>query len=140
MRTSARWARGALLLTGVLLLGFTVQWLRERPQPESTDAKERAASTSPSRTHNLSRPATNSSAAGQRVPSERADETPPWQVPAQDTATLPPGTVPTWRIDAPPPDPSAPLPAPPAPAPNPAEHRPPLHDPGALDRDRPQRG
>lgn len=139
-RNAARWASGALL-AGLLLFGLTLQWLRERSQPVSADTKGRAARTSPrspSRTHNRSGPATHSSVAGQRVPSELADETPPWQAASKDTAIMPPGTVPVWRVDPPSPDPSAPLPPPPVEPPNPAQHRPPIHNLGGVDRDRPE--
>ncbi len=65
-------------------------------------------------------------------------EGPPWHAPPGDARALPPGTVPVEQIKPPPPDPSAPPPAPREPK-NPATHRPPVHNPGGVDGDRPSR-
>jgi hypothetical protein len=74
-----------------------------------------------------------------RAAGSLADETPPWKATPNNTPALPEGTVPTWEVDPPPPDPSAPLPPDPVDPPNPAEHRPPLHNPGGVNGDRPPR-
>ena len=122
MRNASRWVSRAVSIAAVMLVGLTLLWLRERPASVSTHADERAMS-SPSPW----RP---------RGAAMRAPGAP--QVPT--TAALPAGIVPVSRVDPPPPDPSAPLPPPPVEPPNPAMHRLSLHDAGALDRARPQRG
>jgi hypothetical protein len=129
-RTRARWALGALLLAVALLVGLTLHGLREGPQPVAKDADSRAATAGP---------ANESSIAGPRVPPGLADETPPWQATPENTGALPAGTVPAWQVHPPRPDPSAPLPPAPVEPPNPAEHRPPIHNPGGVNGDRPER-
>jgi hypothetical protein len=128
--TRARWVLGALLLPVILIVALTLHGLRDGPQPVSTDAAGRAATTGP---------ATESPIAGPRVSPGLADETPPWRARPESTSALPAGTVPAWRVNPPPPDPSPPLPPAPIEPPNPAKHRPPLHNPGGVDGDRPAR-
>jgi hypothetical protein len=127
-RIRARWPLGALALAVALLVGVTVHGLRDPPRPPSTDAGRRTVPAAPP-------PSVVSRAAG----SELADETPPWKATPNNTPALPEGTVPPWEVDPPPPDPSAPLPPDPVDPPNPAEHRPPLHNPGGVNGDRPPR-
>jgi hypothetical protein len=125
MGNASRWVSRAWSIAAVVLVGLTLLWLRERPASVSKHADDEAVS-SPSPW----RP---------RGAAMRAPGAP--QVPTTTTtAALPAGTVPVSRIDPPPPDPHAPLPPAPVEPPNPAVHRLSLHDPGALDRARPQRG
>lgn len=121
-----RWILAGLFAVAALLVGLTLQGLygsTERPQPEPGNAN------APSR----------ASAAGPGVPGQPTKETPPWQATPQNTTTLPPGTVPAWQVDPPPPDPSLPLPPPPREPPNPALQRPPMDNPGGVNGDRPER-
>jgi hypothetical protein len=126
MRNASRWISRAWSIAAVVLVGLTLVWLREPPASVSPHADEQAASTS------------SPSPWRPRGAAMRAPGAP--QVPTTTTAALPAGTVPPSRIDPPPPDPHAPMPPPPVEPPNPAVHRLSLHDPGALDRARPQRG
>ncbi len=128
--TRARWALGGSLLAVALLVGLTLHGLRDGPPPVSTDTDGRAATTGA---------ATALPIAGRRVSPGVAAETPPWRATPGNTSALPAGTVPAWRVKPPPPDRSTPLPPAPVEPPNPAEHRPPVHNPGGVNRDRPER-
>jgi hypothetical protein len=117
---------GALFAVAALLAGLTLQGLRspsDSPRPESSAG---AASS-------------GAAAATPALPGQPGSETPPWQANPQNTTTLPPGTVPAWQVNPPPPDPSLPLPPPPREPPNPAVHRPPMDNPGGVNGDRPER-
>ena len=129
-RTAARWALGGLALAVALLVGLTLRGLRDGPEPASTDTDGRAGAT---------RPGTESRTARPGAPLELPDETPPWRATPGNTSALPAGTVPAWQVHPPAPDPSPPLPPAPVEPPNPAQHRPPMHNPGGVDRDRPAR-
>jgi hypothetical protein len=63
---------------------------------------------------------------------------PPWEATPQNTPPVPPGHIPAWQVKPPRPDPTPP-PPPPVPPPDPATHRPPMHNPGGVDGDRPPR-
>jgi hypothetical protein len=128
----ARWALGGLVLAVVLLYGFTVHRIGERPQAASADIEDREGRVE-SRSRTRSRAPTKRAAVVEPLP---AHETAPWQ--ATEVA-LPPGSVPVAHVDPPPPDPHVVLPPPPVEPSNPALHRPPLHNPGGVDRDRPPR-
>jgi hypothetical protein len=127
-----RWVLGALALVVVLLVGLTWRGLRGGPAPgqTSTPGERAAGSTS-------AVPA--SAPAGAGIPEALTVETPPWQATPHGTAVLPAGTVPVSDIDPPPPDPSLPMPPDPVEPPNPAESVPPLHNPGGVNSDRPER-
>jgi hypothetical protein len=120
----------ALSVVVGLLVGLTLRGLRGPSERATVDPTN--ASTQPSS-------ASRSSVAAPAVPSDRRDETPPWQATPQNTTTLPPGTVPAWQVNPPPPDPSAPIPPPPREPPNPAQHRPAMDNPGGVNGDRPER-
>lgn len=115
------WVLGGLFVAVAALIALTLQGLRSSDDRGSAQKSV----TEPSRT----------SGAAPGVPSE----TPPWQATPENTTTLPPGTVPAWRVNPPPPDPNAPLPPPPKEPPNPALNRPPMDNPGGVNGDRPER-
>lgn len=129
-RTTTRWTLLGSLLGAVVLLGLTLQ----NPQSGSTEAGGSATIPSPSSGRNRGRigPATHSQDARPGALVELAEETTPLQA-------LPAGTVPVSQVDPPPPDPTASVPSPPVEPPNPAKHRPPIHNPGGVSRDRPER-
>jgi hypothetical protein len=81
----------------------------------------------------------SSASSPSRAGSAAGPETEPWQATPQNTTALPPGTVPAWQVNPPPPDPSAPLPPPPREPANPAQHRPAMDNPGGVNSDRPER-
>lgn len=120
---AARWMLGALMLAVVVLVGLTLHGLRD----------PRVA---------IRTPVTGSAARalhpGSGAPMLES-ETPPWQATPDNTSAALPGTVPTRRVDPPRPDPSIRMPLPPVEPPNPAQHRPPLHNPGGVNGDRPER-
>jgi hypothetical protein len=108
---------GALALTVALLVGLTVDGLRE----ESSRGTRAAARAS-------------------RAELPSATEPAPWHAAADEPVSeLPPGTVPVSRIDPPRPDLAMPLPQRPVEPPNPALHRPPMDNPGGVNGDRPER-
>jgi hypothetical protein len=122
----SRWILGALFAVTAVLAGLTLHGLsgsRDNARPESSAgaASTGAASSAPA------------------MPGQAGTETPPWQASPQNTTALPPGTVPAWQVNAPPPDPAQPLPPPPREPPNPAVHRPPMDNPGGVNGDRPER-
>lgn len=121
----SRWILGVLFAVAALLAGLTLQGLhgssdRVTPEPSNAGAAARA------------------STAGPAVPGQTT-EMPPWQATPQNANALPPGTVPAWQVDPPPPDPAQPLPPPPREPPNPALHRPAMDNPGGVNGDRPER-
>lgn len=121
-RSATRWALAALAVAVVLLVGLTLHGLRNSPAARMSATGSALPALHP----------------GSGVPPELAREVPPWQA-THNTAAVPPGTVPVWRVDPPRPDPSTPLPPTPVEPPNPALHRAPLHNPGGVNRDRPER-
>jgi hypothetical protein len=107
------WILAALCAAVALLLALTLHGVQVTHDRAARDGKEATAPPSPT-----------SRARRVVVPSTLADETPPWEVKPTAAASLPPGTVPAWKVDPPRPEPRTP-PEPREP-PNPAVHRPPI--------------
>ena len=110
------WILAALAAAVALLLGVTLRGLRSADDAaprEDLRAAESSAAPSPRRLV---------------ATSTLADETPPWEVkPTTAASSLPPGSVPAWKVNPPPPEPRTP-PTPHEPL-NPAVHRPPMIPP-----------
>lgn len=121
----ARWVFAGLFVAAAVFVGLTLQGLRG--SNEHATAQPANAKVQPSAPRSPG------------APEDRRDETPPWQATPQNTTALPPGTVPAWQVNPPPPDPSAPLPPPAHEPPNPATHRPSMDNPGGINGDRPER-
>jgi len=122
MSTGQKTLLGAMGLAVAVLVGLTVHGLREDPTRASAT---KATAETPAMTDTGGVP--------------RHAETPPWQTPRDSKEPLPPGSVPVWRVDPPPPDRAAPMPAAPVEPPNPATHRPAMDNPGGVNGDRPER-
>ncbi len=124
----SRWILIGLAAAVVVLVVLTLRGLRASNEPVTTVPRNAPATTT-------SAPASKGAAAVTNV----ANETPPWQATPESTPTLPPGTVPAWKVSPPPPDPSLSPPSPPREPPNPALHRPSMDNPGGVNGDRPER-
>ncbi|HEX5058878.1 MAG TPA: hypothetical protein VFV99_05930 [Kofleriaceae bacterium] len=122
----AVWLLAGLCVAVALLVVLTLQGLRSSTEPAKPS--NAAVPTTPSR-------ATATPGTTPAVP----DETPPWKTTPQTTGTLPPGTVPAWQVNPPPPDPSTPPPPAPREPANPALHRPAMDNPGGVNGARPER-
>ncbi len=118
------WALGALLLVVAALVGLTLHGLRD-PRGATRTLATGSAARSPH--------------PGSGAPVHDS-EIAPWHATPENASAALPGTVPAWRVNPPRPDPSIRMPLPPDEPPNPAQHRPPLHNPGGVNGDRPERG
>lgn len=132
-RMLRRCSLGALIPAGALYYGLTSPQTADRAQvsPKIGDGADVALG---SATRRIGDPPPDSSGLAVQFPNEAL----PWEIRHEQTV-LPPGTVPVSAVAPPPPDPAAPLPPAPVEPRNPAQHRPPTHNPGGIDADRPSR-
>ncbi|HEY3353531.1 MAG TPA: hypothetical protein VGQ83_09800 [Polyangia bacterium] len=129
------------LVAGVVVLGVLVGLLLEglyRTRP----VDEAKAAAAPQAAGPAAAPAPRPPAAGPALTGAAAvtpeKQIPPWEATPANTPPPPPGHIPAWVVKPPRPEPSAP-PAPPVEPPDPATHRPPMHNPGGVNGDRPPR-
>jgi hypothetical protein len=125
------------LVAGILVLGVVVGLLleglyRTRPVTPSAAAPTSAAAAPAPRAAPVGGAGR---AAAAPAPTKELQA---WEVTPANSPPVPPGHVPAWQVKPPPPEP-VPAPAAPVEPPDPATYRPPLHNPGGVDGDRPPR-
>jgi outer membrane biosynthesis protein TonB len=124
---------GGLLVVGVLV-GLLVENLyRGRPAPTGETAPAVTAARTAPRLYAPTAPL----AAARADAAPEPPTIPPWESTPQNTPTVPPGHIPAWQVKSPRPEVTPP--PTPVPPPDPASHRPPMHNPGGVDGDRPPR-
>lgn len=130
--------RGLLLLGAILSLGGFAGFLVE----EAHRRRPVAAVGLPARPVGISSPApapTTAPSTEARKSGAPPRELKPWEATKENSPPVPKGHIPAWQVNPPPPPPPSPPWPPPREPPDPQIHRPPMHNPGGVDGDRPPR-